>query len=488
MGVKVVLNKNRLIRVSMRLMLILTLTLNLPQASLAKGMDDQLESFFNSMGYKTNFTGAGAYESQSGGYYTGGSIFARAPSSNTQLANIQMPSFRAGCGGIDLFKGAFSFINAQGLISMLRDIGSGASGYAFNLALQTITPQIYNTLTELNAIAQRVNNMNINSCEAAATALGGVWPKTDSSSRLLCNAMGTSGGEGNVFKDWAASRQGCGAEDRRNEVNDTSKGNEQFKEIIGDEFNLAWRALKKMPFLSEDDELAEFFMSISGSIISKKVKEAGGKSRFEKTHLASLAGNQELINMLIFGEKKSVAEAQIYKCDDTELTKCLNPVMQTLNVTKDKALIVKVEALMKSLADKIRSGTDKPTEEEKGLVESTKIPILKILAVQTAFKSNTETIGISEISEAIAHDLVLQLLDRVLDTVLQSIKHLQQVQIDDSIISEFKSDIARSKHVVLEKRNGAFQQMNAVLSLIERTRQIEKQLHHMFIEYNDIEA
>ena len=452
----------------------------------AAGMNGQLDNFFESMGYKSNVTSAGAYKSQSGGYYTGGSIFARAPASNTQIANIQMPSFRAGCGGIDLFKGAFSHINAEGLISMLRDIASGAKGYAFNLALQTITPQIYNTMTELNAIAQRINSMNINSCEAAATALGGVWPKSDASSRMLCNAMGTSN-EGNVFKDWAASRQGCGAEDRRNEVNNNSNTNEQFKEIIGDEFNLAWRALKKNPFFANDDALAEFFMSISGSIISKKVPSKDGSTRFEKIHLASLANNQELINMLVFGEKKSTKDAVTYKCDDKAMTKCLNPTTSALTIDKNSALILKVENLLRSIAEKIREGTKEESAEEKAFIEATIIPIKKILAVQTAFKGgDTEVIGVSEMSEAIAHDMVLQLLDGILDTVSQNIKNLQQVQIDDSIISEFKNDISKARRFVLERRNGAFQQMNNVLSLIERTRQIEKQLHHMFIEYNDI--
>ena len=43
--------------------------------------------------------------------YTGGSLMMRAPGRNYPLATVQLPSLRAGCGGIDIYGGAFSFIN-----------------------------------------------------------------------------------------------------------------------------------------------------------------------------------------------------------------------------------------------------------------------------------------------------------------------------------------------------------------------------------------
>ena len=179
------------------------------------GVDSELDSFFNNMGYSSNYTKGGVYEDQSGGYYTGGRLYARAPSRSIDVMNLQAPSLKTGCGGIDMFMGGMSHINAQDFVKAIKSIGNGAAGYGMSLALQTMTPQIYNTLQKMNDIAREVNNMNMTSCEAAANVVGGVWPRSDASSRYLCNAMGSNK---TYFDDWAQARQGCGAEGKRDEV------------------------------------------------------------------------------------------------------------------------------------------------------------------------------------------------------------------------------------------------------------------------------
>lgn len=440
------------------------------------GMQSDLQGFFESMGYASNVTASGSFKDQTGGYYTGGSVFARAPARNAQLANIQLPNFRGGCGGIDLFTGGFSFINSQALIGMLRAIASNASSYVFNLALQTITPQIYNTVNELNRLAQEVNNMSINSCETAAIAVAGAWPKTDASSRLLCNAMGTGS---NVFKDWAESRQGCGAEGRRESINSNKSG--QFKDVLGDEYNVAWKAIQKNGFLAQDRELAEFFMSVSGSIISKKIASGNERSdaQFQKFHLSSLANNQELLKALVLGG----VPAEIYVCDDPDENKCFNPGKKQITIAPEKALLAKVEGLLQSMATKIKTD-EEISKEEMGLVRSTMIPIFKILAVQAAFKADSSNISVTEFSEAIAHDMLLQYLDQVLEIISDSLRNLEKAQIDDSVISAYKHDIVQARAQILERRNGAFQQLQTTLSIIERTKQIEQQLHSMFVSMN----
>src|SRR3546814_5274524 len=45
------------------------------------------------------------------------------------------------------------------------------------------------------------------SCEAAAAAVGAVWPKVDAAEDRICQSIGTSAGR---FSDWAKSRRGCG--------------------------------------------------------------------------------------------------------------------------------------------------------------------------------------------------------------------------------------------------------------------------------------
>jgi conjugative transfer pilus assembly protein TraH len=447
------------------------------------GIDTELEGFFKNMGYGVNVTGSGAYESQSGGYYHGGRVYARVPSRGIQLMNLQAPSFSAGCGGIDLFAGGMSFIKADDFVKAARNIANNAVGYAVNLSLQNVSPTIYNTINKLNDIAREVNNMNISSCEAAANVVGGIWPRSDASSRYLCSAMGT--GEGNFFSDWAQARQGCGAEGQRDEVNRSKKAG--FEDQLGDEFNLVWEAIRKNGFLSKDKDLAEVFMSISGTIISKKVGDTKNP-KFVQTYLASLANDQGLIDVLLYGESKSGASPNIYSCDVDNENKCLNPGKKVLSVSKTRALVVKVEGLLRSIAEKSRNYDEKGlSAEEKGLIEATKIPILKIILVQNAFKGGSSVINVNEFSEGIAYDLVLQFMEQVLDLVTQSLKELEKIQIDGKTIAEFKEDIREVRRQIIERRNGVYQQMHTMLDTIQKTKLAEGQLQHMFSSYSSLE-
>ena len=145
----------------------------------ANTMSNQLERYFKSMGGASNATAASSYKNQAAGYYNGGSFYGRTPVQSTQLAHLQLPGFRAGCGGIDAWVGGFSHIKSEQLIKALRGIGSAMGSYAFMLAIESISPEIYNVMNELNALAQKINSLNINTCEAAATALGGMLPQSD---------------------------------------------------------------------------------------------------------------------------------------------------------------------------------------------------------------------------------------------------------------------------------------------------------------------
>ena len=94
-----------------------------------------------------------------------------------QIASVSLPSFRAGCGGIDAFAGAFSFINSDQLIAFGRAVAQNAAGFAFELALETISPVIAETMAKLRALAQWVNSQNLNSCETAQALVGALWSK-----------------------------------------------------------------------------------------------------------------------------------------------------------------------------------------------------------------------------------------------------------------------------------------------------------------------
>ncbi|WP_165379544.1 conjugal transfer protein TraH [Rickettsiales endosymbiont of Peranema trichophorum] len=439
-------------------------------------IEKEMEELFNA---STNITSGGAYKGQSGGYYTGGSLYARVPTRHYQFANFQVPSVKAGCGGIDMFMGSFSFINTDQLINAMRGVMSNAAGYSFSLALQTFVPQVYNTMQKLNDIAREMNNLNMNSCETATQIVGGVWPRSDMASKQLCQSMGTSNGK---FKDWAMARQGCGTGGKRDETN--ARKVEKYQHQLGDDFNIAWEAIKNQGIFSHDKSLAEFFITISGTITSKK-KGNGVDGSVVVSHYHSLVNSEALFDTLLFGGPKGGGAAEVYSCNEKD--KCLEIVRKSLGrISEKKALVPQVEETLRSIATKMKDHNGKLTDREKSLIELTQIPILKIVSVQNAFTAGNGVINIYEYAEPIAYDYLLGYLERILDFVSVNISQLEKVQIDGTHIDNFKKDITNVRKMITDKRFGAYQRMIAALTVVEKTNLVEKKMQHMFTHYNEI--
>ena len=437
-----------------------------------KGMQKNLEKAFEVLGMANNITEGGGYQDQRGGFYTGGSIFARSKANNAEIFSLQMPHPRAGCGGIDLFLGGFSYINAQEFIQLLRNIGSNAAGYAFSLALSTVTPLIKSNLDGLLARVQEMTNQNINSCEAGATLMGAVWPQSDKSSAILCNAMGNSYGK---VSDWVQSRQKCGAKGEREATNAEKNNVPGFQDMLGDEFNIAWNALKKNFFLGADNDLAEFFMTISGTIISQRLQDKRDKKyRLHFKYYPSKSSDPDLIAALLTGHKN----VQVYKCDTYEPDKCLNLQSRSFNLG-NKSLSQKVAVMLASIQLSLLQNK-KLLGPQKDFVNSTMISILKIMAVEMAFKQGAP-LSINTYQEAIAHDILLQYLDEVMELVWNSVTQLKQMQINDQMIEKLRAGIAASRKRLFAERTKMFEQISLTLEAIERTQQIESKLQNMFI-------
>ncbi len=423
---------------------------------------DDLKQFFDKAGIHSNINSPGVYQDQAAGYYTGGSFVTRNAVKSAQLATIQMPGYRAGCGGIDAWTGGFSHISSQELVNMLRSVGSSAASYAFLLSIQTVSPQIYNIMNELNALATKANHLNINSCEAAATTLGGLWPKSDQSSKHLCQAMGSNLGS---FSDWSAARQGCGAKGDRDKVFREKGSDERYRDMLVGEFNLSWKALQMNAFLSSDQHLSQLFMTLVGSIISRKSGE-----HYELKTLAGHADRDDVLNGLLNG-----GQTPIYSCDDE---KCLKPVLKNTQIPETAALLRKVHKTLELLVTKIYEDTE-ITPEEKDFLNATRLPVYKMLNVATAYRKGAAPLDVHHYGDLIALDILYKYVLEVIDIVHDSVTQLKSIQVDDSHVERFLKQLRSARERIMVRRNSAFQQMDSVLSFVQATQVIEKQLHVM---------
>lgn len=422
-----------------------------------------LSSFFNKLGGASNVTRPGAYQDQSAGFYTGGNLFARNQVHQSQLANIQLPDFRAGCGGIDMFMGAFSHISSERMIEAIKAIGANMASYAMLLAIETMSPQVKNILTELNDMVQKLNQANINSCEIAATTLGAALPKSNAGKRHLCKMIGTDRRYGG-FSDYAAARQGCGAGGERDGVIESAQDDPRFKSMLGTEFNLAWKAIQENEFLRSDSRLAQFFMSISGTILSRKEGE-----EYKIETRASLANKDSLLSALLHG-----GEVTIYRCMD-DGDKCLMVGERTITIAPENSLVEKVKAVLVSIQNKIY--TDEPlSKSEIDFLGSTRLPFYKIINVSTAFRRGASPIDIIDYAELGAVDILFQYLSEILDVINESVDHIRLNQVDDTQLNKFQKSLNEARRRVIERRMGSFKQMEQVISIVRKTELLEKSL------------
>ena len=431
----------------------------------SKTMSDQLQRYFNSMGGSSNTTAASSYQNQAAGYYNGGSFYGRIPVQSTQLAHLQLPGFRAGCGGIDAWMGGFSHISGQQLISALRNIGGAMASYAFMLAIESVSPEIYNVMNELNALAQKINSLNINTCEAAATSLGGMLPQSDATSKHLCQAMGTAYGG---LSDWTAARHQCGVGGERSGILDGN--HEALKDTFKDQFNLVWQAIQKNTFLNSHKRLAELFMTLAGTLIVKR-EGHGTDMGYKTTHLKSRAIDQSFIQALLKG-----GNIQLYHCGSDE--RCLDPTLstsETLSSTTE-SLIGRVQKTLDSIVEKIYND-GALSESEQGFLSGTTLPVYKILNVLTAYKKGHAPLEITSYSELIALDILNHFLLEVLDIVEESISHLRKAQVSDEAIKEYLRSLQQVRILIINSRESAMHHMNATLSMIKSVQMVEKQLH-----------
>lgn len=422
------------------------------------GINSDLNNFFTHLGFDANISNPSAYKGQEAGYYTGGSIFARDTVRDLQIVQVDIPTYRSGCGGIDLFAGGFSFVNADQLVAMFKNVLNNAKGYAFTLAMESATPEIANVMKWIQDKADEINRANVNSCETAAGLVGSLWPRTQVAQQHVCADIGTS--KGGIFDDYAAARQGCSAGGKLTEVLNSAKG--PYKNLVLQRGNIAWKAIQQNDFLKRDTELAELFMSLSGSIIIQQ-NGSGDQETNQFSLLPSLAANEKLLKALLHG-----GNATVYKCDETG--DCLSPHTASVTIDVSNSLDYQVKILLQDIARKVHDDVA-ITKTEIGLLQATRLPVYKILNVQAAFYQDSNILDVTSYSEVIAMDILFQYLNENLDIIKASSGNLQY---PEDIMQKFMAGVDKARDAIRAEQKNAYSQIAVTTQLIQQTQVLEQ--------------
>jgi conjugative transfer pilus assembly protein TraH len=385
-----------------RILLIFSL-LAMPALAIAGDVKKQMMKFLDEVVASSNYSSADIYQGQKAGYVTGGSYTVRSNSMNLNPAIVTLPKYEAGCGGIDIYAGGFSFINDEQLVQALKSIGSASAGYAFMLAMETVSPQMASTMKQMQTWANNMNTMSINSCEAAAQLVGSVWPQNDMASRQICQAIGT---ESSLFRDHVAGRHQCeNAQSRKDVKNAVQNQNPD----ISFDYNVAWSAIKLQGTLVEDQNLAELLMTLMGTII---VNDESAEV------FPSKASEEAFIRTLVEGGKNT-----IYSCDEQK--KCLHVTSKSIIIKQTESWAGRVEELLLSVQRKILSD-EELTFPEIELISKSRIPLYKYMAILTAYKKSVCPVEIKQMADVVAIDVLSRFLRESLDSVRRACSRLRE--------------------------------------------------------------
>ncbi len=410
---------------------------------------DAMNKFFMELGGASKSNSP--YASQSAGYYTGGSLNTRLPVIQERPFNIQAPYLTSGCGGIDMFTGSFSHINVDQFVAQLKAIGANAIGYAFQLGIQTLSPQIASTLSKLQEVIDSTNRINISSCENAKLLVDGVLGKSLTTKESMCAQMALINGSAS---DADAAKNKCKTAAAQTTENNKLNPEQQFTDI-----NITWQALKKDGYLDLlGQETSEAIMSMVGTIIYK--------NNSDPQFVAPSILNEDYLNSLLEG-----GEVKILKCDDS--IRCLNVMLAHTNLSRDRAYRSKIKALLQSIQDKLKFSSVNSnqilSDEELALINQVTIPLFRIM-VNTA--TGESPLDINILSDLVSKNLLYTFLEGISISVRRQFMFMNFVNNShENTIKHLIKNIDLI-HAYLDKHlartNASFRQFYEIVDLNQR--------------------
>ncbi len=358
----------------------LSLSLTMPA-----GSTGWLENFFNDTGTYNNVTSGGAVHGQTMNMYTGGSLFMRVPQKNYQLIGFQPPSISAGCGGIDLFAGSFSFINKEQFVAMLRNIGQASIGHAFMLALKSMAPEVAEVMQYLQRVSQEANGNTLNACQAGqkfvSSTIGDSMLANSRQAADWALALNRKPDALAAYKETRGDRSEAQAsiEDARQNLGGVKNpnGGRATPQIF--EGNMVWRALT-MSTTGLDTAEQRILMSLLGTVILSNAPSGANEPPFMKIkqgtiRLPDVIGSLQTAN--------SASTLKLLTCaDGYGSDQCMNVTEEDVPTQSFRALVmIKLDRMRSAMLDRNAQQTN-----DLAFANYTSLPIQRMLAASTTSK------------------------------------------------------------------------------------------------------
>jgi conjugative transfer pilus assembly protein TraH len=212
------------------------------------------------------------------GFY-GGSLSLRSPGRSFEIVQFAAPKIDAGCGGVDIFFGSFSFINGAQFEQLIRAIAANAVGYAIKLAIQAMCSPCGAILETLEEAIRDLNALAKNTCAISMASLTQTADKMMEHGRKIGEALSVSA---NRSADATAATNKSQSERPTQTATGGDANTAKSNPVLG---NMVWRAAQQTmdsgnntlrAFMSSR-EVTEMVQSIFGTVVVRSKEASDGE-------------------------------------------------------------------------------------------------------------------------------------------------------------------------------------------------------------------
>jgi hypothetical protein len=330
-------------RLARKIICVAATALTIAQAG-ATTMNQKLDSYVNAAGASRQTTTNLGDTFGDSSYYRDdvsfGSLQVRIPTKTVGInASFTPPSVDSGCGGIDAHLGSLSFELDADITGLLEAIPQQALGYAFHLALNSLSPMMDGIISDIQKTITELNQYAKNSCDLAQ--------------------QGVDKGLAYLQNNYKQTANESGADSRlqENEVSNITSLAPEHEELFDEKYlgNLVYITLVsndvylQAEATAANDPLLDIIMSLSGTMVTTKEANA-------ETTAGVIKGNQFKVvpfapslslTLKEFIESDGNTNIPVLTCNtratdatDDLSTKCLAPTTQDIRFTGMQSRIV----------------------------------------------------------------------------------------------------------------------------------------------------
>ena len=231
--------------------------------------------------------------------------------------------------------------------------------------------------------------------------------------------------------------------------------------------NYAWEAVQGSTFLSTDQALGEFAMSITGTVIVTAPVTDGSTDAPAVRILEPLALDREVTEILMEGG----GELPVYECDTPD--DCLEPTLGTVTIPVDRGFRARVGGLLGQLVESVRNDTAPPAEA-MGLVNLTTLPVYRVINAAAAYRGAVIDQEVDALAEAVALD-VLQVWISDLHRTVEARAGTLDIA-DGTQLERWRGTLRTNRAALSAHRQVGLQRFNTALDVVEKLRLIETEL------------